>query len=439
MTMKHLLLSFSATIFIQLITIAQGVLSARWLLPEGKGELTIAMLWPSLFVALGCLGIQDAVAFAAAKSSETDIKRLVASGLTIALLITIALVAAGYVLLPFILSGHSAELVSISKFYLWYIPPTMATFCLMGILLGQLQVAQVNILRVSVYVVILVLMVLFYWADRVSVRNFASAFLISSWICFLLAVAFVIKRGWIGFQASLDMIKKLLGYGAKVHIGSIAGLLNLRLDQLLLSVLLPASSLGLYVVAVTIGSGASLAASTIAYWIAFPILSSLPSGLLKTQIFGRFIRFALSATLLSALILFVGVPWLINVFFGAAYGASADMARILIIAAIPWSCNTVFAAGFRSYNLPEISSWAEIFGLMVSALALLILLPKFGALGAAGASLLAYSATFLYLLMQFCKKMNVQVGSLLLPIWDDWYYLKGLLMRIGRNRLSDQR
>ena len=431
-TMKHLLLSFAATISIQLITMAQGVLSARWLLPEGKGELTTAMLWPSLLVALGCLGIQDAVAFAAANSSDTDFRRIVASGLVITLSMTVVLVGAGYVLLPFILSGHNAELVSISQLYLWYIPPTMATFCLVGILLGKMQMVQVNVLRVSVYVVILVLMVLFYWTGRVSVRNFTGAFLVSSWVSFLLAVTFVMKCGWIGFRSSLDTMKRLLGYGVRVHIGSIAGMLNLRLDQLLLSVFLPASSLGLYVVAVTIGSGASLAASTIAYWVAFPILSNLPSGFLKTQILGRFMRLVLSATLLSALILFVSVPWLIRIFFGVTYGESADMARILIVAAIPWSCGAVFAVGFRAYNLPEIASGSEIVGLVVTALALLILLPKFGALGAAWASLLAYSATFLYMLVQSRQRMEVQMDGLFLPSWDDWYYLKDLLLNIGR-------
>jgi O-antigen/teichoic acid export membrane protein len=195
---------------------------------------------------------------------------------------------------------------------------------------------------------------------------------------------------------------------------------------------LPASSLGLYVVAVTIGSGASLAASTIAYWVAFPILSNLPSGFLKTQILGRFMRLVLSATLLSALILFVSVPWLIRIFFGVTYGESADMARILIVAAIPWSCGAVFAVGFRAYNLPEIASGSEIVGLVVTALALLILLPKFGALGAAWASLLAYSATFLYMLVQSRQRMEVQMDGLFLPSWDDWYYLKDLLLNIGR-------
>ena len=61
--MKNFTISFIATFLIQMITMIQGMVSARWLLPLGKGELTTIMLWPSIFVSFGILGIQDAVAF----------------------------------------------------------------------------------------------------------------------------------------------------------------------------------------------------------------------------------------------------------------------------------------------------------------------------------------------------------------------------------------
>jgi len=436
---KDLFTSLAATLLIQLLTMVQGVLSARWLLPQGKGELTTVLLWPTLLVALSSLGIQDAVAFAAANSDDTETKRLAASALWLMLLVSAVLVGTGYLILPIILSNHDTELVATSQLYLWYIPPTLVTVCLAGVLLGKLRLTQVNISRTSVYVIILSLMISFYLVGRVSVHSFTMAFLASSWGAFLLAGAFLIKRGWIGWLPSLGKMKKLLAYGFKVHIGSLAGMLNLRLDQLLLSIFLPPAVLGLYVVAVTIGSGANLVASTVAYWVAFPRLSNLSSGLLKTQVLARFMRFGLLASLLSAVILFVGAPWLITFFFGAAYGESAGMARILIIAAIPLGCNAIFTAGFKAYNLPEVSSSAEIIGLAVTALALLVLLPNFQALGAAWASLLAYSVTFVYMSAKSYRKMNVRLVELFLPSWEDWRYLKGLLVRTGLFRLQAQK
>lgn len=437
--MKDLSVSLGATALIQILTMVQGVLTARWLLPEGKGELTTVLLWPILLVALGSLGIQDAVAFAAANSDETETRRISASGLWLMLLMSVVLVGAGYLILPVVLSNHSAELIATSRLFLWYIPPTLLTASLVGILLGKLRLTQVNALRTSVYVVILTMMVTFYLLGRVSVLDFTVAFLTASWGAFLLAAAIVIKHRWVGWLTSFDTTKKLLMYGFKVHIGSLAGMLNLRLDQLLLSIFLPPSILGLYVVAVTVGAGANLVASTIAYWVAFPRLSNLPFGLVKTEVLARFMRVALLASLLSAGILFVAAPWLIAFFFGAAYGQSVGMARVLILAAIPLGCNAIFAAGFKSYDLPAISSRAEMLGLGVTALALLVLLPNFQALGAAWASLLSYCVTFVYMLTQSQRRLNVRPRELFLPRWEDWHYLKSLLARRELLGLSAQK
>jgi hypothetical protein len=60
---KNLSITFIATIVIQLVTMFGGILSARLLLPQGKGELTAIMLWPSLLAALGSLGIVDAMTY----------------------------------------------------------------------------------------------------------------------------------------------------------------------------------------------------------------------------------------------------------------------------------------------------------------------------------------------------------------------------------------
>jgi len=426
---KEVFISLLTTAVIQLLTMASGMLTARWLLPQGKGELTTALLWPSMLVALGSLGIQDAVAFGAANTEEEKIKRVFASGLYVSLFLSIFLVSLGYLILPVILSNHTTELIDMSRLYLWYIPPTMVTFCFTGLLLGKLRIKEVNLLRVSVYVTILSLVIAFYLLSKISVLNFTLAFLVSSWVSFALSILFI-KRNWIGLLPSLLEFKKLLAYGIKVHVGSVAGMLNLRLDQLLLSIFLPPAELGLYVVAVTVGSAASMAATTIGYWVAFPRLANLSSGSFKAQTFGRFMRLAMVTSLLSAVILFAGLPWIINFFFGASYDGSVGMARILILAAIPLGCNAIFTAGLKSYNLPAVSSKGEVVGLVVTAIALFALLPKFQALGAAWASLLAYFATFVYMLRQTCQHMKVRSVELFLPESSDWNYVRSFLARI---------
>ena len=424
--MKNITIALIALISIQILTMAQGILSARLLLPTGKGALTAAMLWPTLFASLGVLGIQDAVAFSVAKSNDAEKKRIAASALWMMSIISTCLVGFGYFLLPIILSNKGPELINSSLLYLWYIPPTLLSACLLGILLGRLQLTAVNVLRTTVYLITLIFIVTLYLFKKISVINFTWAFLSASWGVFFLAGIFVIKNGWMSWVPSWNTSKKLLAYGVKVHIGSLAGMFNFRLDQLLLSIFLPSSILGLYVVAVTVGSGANLLASTLAYWVAFPRLSNLPTGILKSQTFGRFMRLAFFSSFFSALILYLFTPWLIHLFFGSAFIESIAIARVLIIAAIPLGCNSIFTSAFKSYDFPNISSRAEIIGLLVTLLSLTLLLPNFHAMGAAWASLLAYSTIFIYMCLNLKKKVRIGIFELFFPRRDDWIYIINL-------------
>ena len=415
-----------------MITMIQGMVSARWLLPLGKGELTTIMLWPSIFVSFGILGIQDAVAFFTAKADAMGTREILASAISMMLLVSALLVGLGYTILPIILINKSSELIGLSLLYLWYIPPTLLTACLVGILIGKLKLLFANLLRVIVYVIILSTMIIFFIIKKVTVQHFTFSFLLASWVVFLLAIVFVYFGGWIGFAPKIDIIKKLLAYGLRVHLGSLAGSINLRLDQLLLSVFLPTSVLGLYVVAVTIGSGANLVASTIASWVAFPILINLPPNLHKAAVFGRFVKLSLVSSIISVVILYSSTPLIINLFFGPAYNESISMARILIIASIPLGCNATITSGLKSYNLPAISGYAEIVGLFVTIISLMILLPTQQALGAAWASLIAYSVTSLYLIKKTQEKLEINLEQLFLPSWDDVNTLKKLLLNLNQ-------
>ena len=59
--MKDVTVSFATTAFIQVTNIATGLLAARLLLPEGRGELAEILLWAGLIVEFGILGLSDEV------------------------------------------------------------------------------------------------------------------------------------------------------------------------------------------------------------------------------------------------------------------------------------------------------------------------------------------------------------------------------------------
>src|SRR5437762_2512064 len=65
---KHLSSSAAASLTVLVFTAIGGVVSARWLLPAGKGELTAVILWPTVLVAISGLGLTEAVTYYSARN-----------------------------------------------------------------------------------------------------------------------------------------------------------------------------------------------------------------------------------------------------------------------------------------------------------------------------------------------------------------------------------
>lgn len=420
---KSLTATFTATIVIQVVTMVGGIISARLLLPQGKGELTAVMLWPSMLASIGSLSIAEAVTYYVANESETDAKKVFASGMALALGLASGLLGIGYLILPMVLSGYGANVVSTGRIYLAYIPLNLIVLTLVAIILGKLHFTEYNALRAFVHMSFVAGMVVLYALNQVSVRTFALASLASVLITLFLTLWVVLRNGWLGWRIDVQTIKKLVGYGLKVHLGSVTSLFNLRLDQMLMSVFLMPSTLGLYVVAVTLSAGASLGASTIGL-VAFPHVANLSPHQAKCQAYGRFIRLTVFLSLISAIGLFWLTPWVLLFFFGADYLPATWAARILILASIPLGCNMLFAAGFKAFNRPFVSSKAELIGLGVMGLSLWALLPRYEAIGAAWASLLAYSASCVFMVYSLQRELGLTPEDLFRPTTEDVEYVR---------------
>lgn len=419
--MKGILSSFSASLAILIVTTIGGVLSARILLPTGKGELTAIMLWPSLLATIGSLGIADAVTFLVASTAQHP-ARILASALFVTTVLSVVLAALGFLIIPIVLAPYGTGVVTAANLYLAYIPVNLAALSMMSILLGKMRLYEYSLLRVLVQAGSVVGMVVLFAAGQASASSFAGTSWIANAVTAAIAFGMIVRTGWWSWRPDAHLIGRLLGYGLRVHLGSVASILNLRLDQMLMSALLQPSILGLYVVAVTVSGGVSLAASAVGQ-VAFPRIAGLESPAAKEFALGRFMRLGLSMSLLSAVVLWWLAPGLLGLFFGEAYVPATEAARILILAAIPLSCNLLLAANFKAFERPIVASKAEMLSVVVTGVALWTLLPGCGALGAAWASLLAYSVTCAFLLYSTKNELGIALVSLFRPKAADLVYI----------------
>jgi O-antigen/teichoic acid export membrane protein len=416
--MKDLFVSFIATGAIQLSNLASGILAARLLGPEGRGELAVVILWPSLIAALGALGIYESVIYHSATRSEPP-ARTFASTMALGSSLSLVLMAAGLVLLPFAYADYRPEVRDIAYFYLLIIPVGYFALHMSGMFQGGLKLGVWNLLRTLIHVNYVVFILLFFFADYVSVRGFAAASLLANLCVVIVAIGFLNREGWIGWRPRLKTIKSLLRYGLKVHPAAALAIAGERLDQVLIAIWLAAVDLGLYVVALAVAGAASLLGSTISH-IAFPKIANQPSDGGKAEVLGRYMRLTVAVTPVAAAALFVLAPWLVRLLFGDAFLPSVPVVQVLVLGALPIVCKFIFRAGFLAYDQGLLVSKVSLFGLVVSAVALILLLPVYGIVGAAWAVVIAQWSSFAMMANLARRNLGMNLLDLFRPRAADW-------------------
>jgi O-antigen/teichoic acid export membrane protein len=128
-----------------------------------------------------------------------------------------------------------------------------------------------------------------------------------------------------------------------------------------------------------------------------------------------FVQFGLLAGGLAVTVAAALAPLLIKVFFGARFLPSVRAAQILLFAAVFQGLNSVLGNALRNLGHPGKPAAGEVLGMAATVGLLAVLLPRYGILGAAAASLIAYTLVFLALLRFLAGIAGVPLTELVAP------------------------
>ena len=202
----------------------------------------------------------------------------------------------------------------------------------------------------------------------------------------------------------------LLIYGAKNHLSNLASYLNQRVDQLVLSLLIPAQQLGLYAVAVTIAMSVTFF-PTAAGLVVFSHGSNQTEIELKKAI-GKSLRISFLWLALGCSGLFFIVPFLVPLVLGPRFAGSILACRILLPGMVAWGLNQVLYNGANAMHKPILPSYAEGAGIVVTVVGLILLVPRFGYVGAAIVSTVSYVSSFFVMLFLTICYMHIGLRGL---------------------------
>lgn len=414
--LRDLIRSFIATAIIQLANIASGVMLARILLPTGRGELAAAMLWPPVIAAIGALGISEATAFFAARGLSSR-GQIFAAGITLAGILSVALLPIGWLVVERIAVDFSAEGRTAAFLYLAFIPLNQIGLIIVSLHQGSLSIARWNVLRTAVYVVYTALIPIFYAFGHGTVVGFSLASLIANLAVVILGLLLARGGDWFDSGPRSRDVRALLGYGVKIHFANVIAMLNERLDQLFISLLLPPADLGLYVVAATAARGLGGIGDTLGTLVFPKIAQAEPQ--LRARLAGRYIRAVLLMSLPPVVIMIVLSEWLIALVFGQSFVSAAPVMQVLLLMIIPLNAKCVMASVLKGLNHALSVGVVQSAALTVSLVALAILLPTLGLMGAAIASLVTQIAAAAMMAAQVRRRLGVGFKDQLWPCAED--------------------
>ena len=409
---RPLTTSFGTSIAIHGLNVVTGVLLARSLGPQGRGELAAVMLWPGILAAVGSVGVVEAITYHTARANAS-ISTLLGTSISLCLVQSGVLVVSGIVLVSFVLTRYEPPTRHAAYLFLAYIPLYLLAMYLMAILNGMRRYSRFHGLRLLVIVTSAAGLVTLALTGRLTVTGATMVFLLAHAVA-LVASAAGLRTMRSGLKIERKVARSLLAFGFRSHSGNLTAMLNERLDQLLISILLAPTQLGLYVIAVTLTSLTALVGSSVSL-VALPSIAELSPGPARDQAIQRLVASTLIGSIAVTGPILLLLPWLIGTFFGRSFQAATPAARILLVAAVALSTNRVLSAILRAVGRPLDAGWAELLALAVTAVGLVALLPAFGLIGAAITSLLAYTASMGWVTVRARAALGVPAWSLYLP------------------------
>jgi O-antigen/teichoic acid export membrane protein len=425
---RFLSVSFATSIAIQGMNVLSGVITARLLGPEGKGELSAVLLWPALLAVVGYLGISESITYFTA-ADQGRAPTILSTSLTFAVVQAAILVLVGYFVIPFALHDFGDSAAEVGRLFVWWIPLNVATLYAASTLSATLQFGAYSVVRLSVVVVSLVGLIVLALVRAVSVESIAILYLGANVVALATALGFCWRAGWLReWRIDRNVLRDLLGFGVKAQTSNALSQVNQRFDQVAISLVLAPAHLGLYAVAVTLTATSSIVSATVSL-VAMPAVAGAAGRDRQVELLGRFVRGTLLATLVSATLLIVLVPVVIGSFFGDSFVPATDVARILLVASVFLATNLTLSSGLKALGEPLASAIAEFVGVGITLVALALLVPLLGIIGAGIASLLAYASSTVYILWFIRRRLNVQPVDLLMPRRSDIDWIVGFSKR----------
>lgn len=416
----------ASNLVLPLTSLATAPILARELGAQGRGEMAavVSPLFILMFVAN--VGLPEATVYVTAKLKERPASVWAASW-RLSLVYGVIAAAGLWVAAPHILR-NADQVVPLMRGVVVLLPLMMLTIVLRSLVVGMREYAIAAAERVLTPILRLGSFVALLLSGHLTVTTATVAQVLTTASgSILLGTVAWRRRGRMETTDSPHprLMHKVATFGLLSWGGTFGNLINWRLDQAVLVVLVSPRQLGYYVVAVGFSELSSSAVAAVRNLV-FTESAHRESFALVSRA-GRVVIVLVS---ISAVVGFVLAGPVVRLLFGGEFEPSVSLARVLLVAAIPFCADQVVASGVVAAGFPGRRSVGQVISAGLTVLGLVLLAPTFGAMGAAVTSLVAYSTNFAISVFQFHRISKIPVLRILSADQDDVRWFGGQMRRL---------
>lgn len=419
-------------ILIQAVNAGTGILTARLLLPTGRGELAAITLWSQFLAGLTTFGLPSALIYHI-RNRPKQTGDLLSNALAMSVILSCLAGLVGMLCMPHWLHQYPVWAIRAAQWFLLITPFCGTALVLRAALEASSAFSLSNVSQLLNPSVTLALLLFFLLIHRFNTITASCAYIFAALPVFLLLFwqtrTFLSRLSRPSFATS----KLLLSYGLRSWGIDLLGTLALQVDQVIVVGFLKASDLGVYVVMLSLSRILNVFQASVVM-----VLFPKAAGRTQETALALTARAARVSTIITgccaAAVALVG-PLLLRILYGAEYTSSIVSLRLLLVEVTLSGCVFVLAQAFMALGRPGTVTMLQAAGLSISIPIMLLLVPRWGIAGAALALLVSTCARFILLMVSFPLVLKVPAPSLI-PQKKDFSILLDALLRLKPARAA---
>jgi antigen flippase len=407
--------TLGARVLILTNNVATGMITARFLGPEGRGEQAAMIVWAVFFANLMTFGLPSALIYQSRRQPEqqsTLFSAALLSGAVLGVLATLI----GIILMPLWLSQYSSRVIFYARVFMLLAPFGLLQQIFAAAFEANGDFTASNQLRCLVPLSTLIILGLLVLTDQMTPLTSAMAYTLNSLPVFF----WMLRRLWHQLHPQWRGLsrayKQLLSYGLRAYGNEMLNALSLQVDQILVVGLLSSRFMGIYVVALSLSRMLRIFQASITT-VLFPTVAARPLPEI-VAITGRVTRINVAITLGAGSLLFLMGPFLLRLLYGTEFIEATLVFRLLVIEIILSGATQILAQALMAAERPGVVTSMQAVGIILNALLAIVLIPLYGLTGAGIAIVSATAIRLGLVLISYPVVLGVNLPGLVLQPAD---------------------